>query len=59
MSLFTKSIEQRHEEELRKWSFIRFFEGLLFGLSIGVLSGLFAAPKAGKLSIVDIFKIAL
>jgi len=54
MSLFTKSIEQRHEEELRKWSFIRFFEGLLFGLSIGSLVGLLAAPKSGKETIVDI-----
>jgi gas vesicle protein len=54
MSLFTKSIEQRHEEELRKWSFIRFFEGLLFGLSIGSLIGLLAAPKSGKETIVDI-----
>ncbi|HKL41220.1 MAG TPA: YtxH domain-containing protein [Clostridia bacterium] len=54
MSLFTKSIEQRHEEELRKWSFIRFFEGLLLGLSIGSLIGLLAAPKSGKETIVDI-----
>jgi len=54
MGLFTKSIEQRHEEELRKWSFIRFFEGLLFGLSIGSLIGLLAAPKSGKETIVDI-----
>jgi gas vesicle protein len=54
MSLFTKSIEQRHEEELRKWSFIRFIEGLLLGLSIGSLIGLLSAPKSGKETIVDI-----
>ena len=54
MSLFTKSIEQRHEEELKKWSFIRFFEGLLLGLSIGSLIGLLTAPQSGKETIVDI-----
>lgn len=54
MSLFTKSIEQRHEEELKKWSFIRFIEGLLFGLSVGSLVGLLVAPKSGRETIGDI-----
>jgi len=54
MNLFTKSIEQRHEEELRKWSLIRLIEGILLGLSIGSLMGLLAAPKSGKETIEDI-----
>lgn len=53
MSLFMKGIKEKHEAELRKTGFLKFIEGLFFGVSIGTLIGLLIAPKSGKETIVD------
>lgn len=53
MSLFTKRIQERHEAQLRKTGFLKFIEGLFFGVSIGTLIGLLIAPQSGKDTITD------